>query len=248
MVMAEEKRSMFTEQTIEYRAGDIACKGFLVYKNTTASTEKRAGVLIAPDYYGVSDFAREKAKNMAELGYVGFVVDMYGDGKLAKDKDEAKSLMMPLFNDRASLLQRVNAGFEQIKTFDMVHPNKIVAMGFCFGGLVALDLARSGANFQGAISFHGILAPANLKKETIKAKILVLHGYDDPMATPENVIAFANEMKAANADWEIDMYGNAMHAFTKPSANDPANGLLYNREADARSWIAMKNFLAEVTE
>lgn len=235
---------MYKEEGIEYSDGSTTFNGYYIYNDETAA--KKPGVLIAHDWLGISEFTRKKAKRLAELGYVGFAVDVYGHGKSAKNTEEASLLMAPLMNDRALLLQRIKAAFETIKEIKAVDAQSISAMGFCFGGVTVLDLARSGADVKGVVSFHGRLIPPNLRKHPIKAKILALHGYDDPMAPPEHVLAFAQEMKEAKANWEIDMYGNTMHSFTNPAANNASGGMVYNKEADERSWIAMKNFFAEV--
>lgn len=236
---------MYKEQNIEYSDGKNTYVGYYVYNDEGAV--KKPAVLVVHDWFGIGEFTRQKAKKLAELGYVGFAVDMYGQGKSAKDNDEAARLMKPIVEDRAMLLQRINAAFTTLNKIENIDAKNISAMGFCFGGLVALDLARSGADFKGVVSFHARLTPPNLaKKNLIKAKILVLHGYADPMAPPEDVLTFANEMNQAKANWEIDMYGDVVHSFTNPNANNVSGGMAFNKQADERSWNSMKNFFAEV--
>ncbi len=149
--------------------------------------------------------------------------------------------------DRKMLRKRIYAALNAVKLLPWVDDNKIAAIGFCFGGLCVLDLARSGADIRGVVSFHGLLAAAeNISNNQIKARILALHGHDDPMGPPEQVLAFQDELTKAGADWQMYIYGNTVHAFTNPIANDPSFGTVYQPDADRRSWIAMKNFLEEV--
>lgn len=230
---------------VEYRAGDTNLKGYVAYDDS--HKDKRPAVIVCHDWSGCNEFARAKADKLAELGYVGFAVDMYGDGKTASDKNNKIALMQPLLDDRNLLKQRITAAYETVQAMEQVDNSRIALIGFCFGGLCGLDLARSGANIQGIISFHGVLQPPTSTSTTkITAKILVLHGYADPMVPPEQVISFANEMNDAKADWQIHMYGHAKHAFTNPQADEPDLGLAYNKLADKRSWVSMENFLAEI--
>lgn len=235
---------MLVKKLIDYRDGNTLLEGFYVYDDQ--HTGKRPAVLVAHDWSGKNEFACKKAEKLAELGYVGFALDMYGKGKLGSTKEEKSALMSPLAADRTLLQHRILAAFETVKSLEQVDSARIGAIGFCFGGLCVLDLARSGADVKGVVSFHGLLnAPDKVTGKKIKAKILALHGYDDPMVTHDNVIQFGNEMTQAHVDWQLHMYGNTMHAFTNPEANDPGFGTVYNKIADVRSWEAMKDFFAE---
>lgn len=236
---------MLNTKLIEYRDGNDTLEGYCSYDES--QTGKRPAILVAHDWSGKNDMAKRKADQLAELGYVGFALDMFGKGKLGKTKEEKIALITPLMQDRTKLQARILAAFEAVKMINVTDHANIGAIGFCFGGLCALDLARSGADVKGVVSFHGLLqAPDNAAKHSIKAKILALHGFDDPMVTPDQVMRFGNEMTEAHADWQLHMYGNTMHAFTNPEANDPGFGTVYNKVADSRSWISMKNFFAEV--
>lgn len=236
---------MTTSQLIEYRDGDILLEGYLA-AGTPSSTNKPA-VIVVHDWSGKNDFACSKADKIAELGYIGFALDMYGKGKTGNTKEEKSALMQPLMQDRSQLQKRIIAAYNTVKKIPGVDQHKIAAIGFCFGGLCVLDLARSGADVTGVVSFHGLLgAPENLSPSKIKSKVLALHGYDDPMVTPDQVITFGDEMTAAKADWQLYMYGNTMHAFTNPQANDPGFGTVYNQTADSRSWQAMVDFFKEI--
>lgn len=219
--------------------------GFYAYDDTHQN--KRPVVLIVHDWSGQNDFARNKAKQLAEMGYVGFAVDMYGDKKEGQTKDEKLALMTPLIENRALLAERILAAVQAVKNIPMVDSTKIAVIGFCFGGLCALDVARSGEKVAGVISFHAVFwLPEKYQPQKIHAKVLALHGYDDPMAKPEQVQQFADEMTQSQADWQIHMYGNTAHAFTNPLANDPVDGTVYNAIADHRSWQSASNFLADI--
>lgn len=228
-----------------YHHDDQELHGFLVHKE--GMERALPAVIVAHDWTGRGEFACQKAKQLAEMGYVGFALDMYGQGQIGSNNDEKMALMQPLYSDRSLLGKRLHAAFEAIKTIPVVDNDRIAIIGFCFGGLCALDLARSGVDIRGAISFHGLLnKPEHLKSEKIKAKIMVLHGYDDPMVKPEQVLTFCQEMTEANADWQMHMYGQVKHAFTNPQAHDDNLGLIYDEVAARRSWQAMSQFLQEI--
>lgn len=232
-------------QKIQYHDGDILLEGYLAVDESKPG--KRPAVIVAHDWTGLNDLAKKRAERLAQLGYVGFALDMYGQGKLGKDNTEKSELIAPFMQERKLLRKRTLAAYETIKNHAMVDKNRIGAIGFCFGGLCVLDLARSGADLNGVVSFHGLLNPLPSNMETsVKAKILALHGYDDPMVRPEQVIAFADEMTVAKADWQFHMYGNTMHGFTNPLANDPAFGTVFSPVADMRSWTEMECFFAEI--
>lgn len=232
------------QQSIEYLDGSTTLIGYLAVK---PSQEKLPLVLVAHTWAGRDEFVCKKAEALAELGYAGLAIDMFGNAKVGKNVEENANLIQPFMQDRAMLRRRVNAAYNAAKSIDGVDKNRIAAIGFCFGGLCVLDLARSGADLKGVVSFHGLLsAPENLPNETIRAKILALHGYDDPMATHDQVHQFEQEMTTAHVDWQLHMYGNTKHGFTNPQASDQKLGIVYNPIADKRSWQSMKNFLAEI--
>ena len=234
---------MHTE-TLEYNDGQQKCKAFVA---SADATSKRPAVLISHAWGGQGEFEREKARKLAELGYVGFALDNYGDGKTGSSMDENSKLMQPFMDDRAKLRQRLLAGMTAAKNHSAVDSSKIAIIGFCFGGLCALDLARAAKDLKGSVSFHGLFYPPELgPQQDIAAKVLILHGWDDPMAKPEAVLAIAHEMTEAKADWQIHAYGHTSHAFTNPQMNMPENGMQYKAAADKRSWQSMKNFLEEI--
>ncbi|MBK8817364.1 MAG: dienelactone hydrolase family protein [Methylococcaceae bacterium] len=233
------------ENTLVYKDGETVLEAFFAFDDSV--TGRRPGVLINHAWCGRDSFVADKARKMAELGYVGFALDMYGKGVLGTGPSENAKLMQPFIDDRPKLQQRIKAALNTVKLLPWIDDSNIAAMGFCFGGLCVLDLARTGADIKGVVSFHGLLsAPENTQGTKIKAKILALHGHDDPMVPPEQVLAFQQEMTKAGADWQFVTYGNTMHAFTNPMANNPGFGTVYQADADRRSWMAMKNFFAEV--
>jgi dienelactone hydrolase len=233
------------ENTVVYMDRDVALEAFFAFDDSVSG--RRPAVLISHAWGGRDGFVADKARKIAGLGYVGFALDMYGKGVLGSGAEENAKLMQPFMADREKLQKRIKAALNAVKLLPWVDENKIAAMGFCFGGLCVLDLARTGVDIKGVVSFHGLLgAPGNTQVNKIKAKILALHGRDDPMGLPEQVLAFQEEMTQAGADWQFVSYGNTVHAFTNPVANDPGFGTVYKADADRRSWQAMKNFFDEI--
>ena len=231
--------------TVGYLDGDVLLEAFFAFDD--ALIGRRPAVLINHTWVGRDRFVAEKSNKMAELGYIGFAVDMYGKGVLGTSPEQNSALMQPFMEDRLLLQKRMQAALYAVRLLPWVDDHNIAAIGFCFGGLCALDLARSGSDVKGVVSFHGMLgAPVNNLDKPIKAKVLALHGHDDPLATPEQVLAFEQEMTLAGVDWQLQCYGHTAHAFTNPLANDRDHGMVYHAQADSRSWLAMKNFLAEI--
>lgn len=232
-------------KTIEYTDGDVELEGFFAYDDSRGGA--MPGVLVSHAWGGRDPFVCDKARKLAELGYAGFALDMYGKGVLGSGPEENASLMQPFLEDRALLQKRMRAALATLQEQPQVDESRVAAMGFCFGGLCVLDLARTGVDLSGVVSFHGLLgAPGNTAGTPIKAKVLVLHGHDDPMVPVEQVVALQRELTEAGADWQVHSYGHTMHAFTNPVANDTSFGTVYNSVADRRSWQSLQNFLAEV--
>jgi dienelactone hydrolase len=231
--------------TVGYLDGDVLLEAFFAYEDSFSG--RRPAVLINHTWAGRGEFVAEKAKKIAALGYVGFAVDMYGKGVLGSSPEENAKLMQPFMDDRIMLQKRMGVALYAVKLLPWVDDSKIAAIGFCFGGLCSLDLARTGADLKGVVSFHGLLgAPGNTQGIAIKANILALHGHDDPLGPVEQVLTFEQEMTKAGADWQLHTFGNTMHAFTNPAVNDPDSGMVYQPDADRRSWLAMENFLTEI--
>lgn len=238
---------MIKTKKISYTNGQDIFQGVVAWDSS--SQAKRPAVLVAHAYFGQLQFEENKAIALAEIGYVGFAIDMYGKGKRASSPEEARSLMGELNANRAELLARIQLGLKTAQEFELTNPTKMAAIGFCFGGKCVLDLARSGENLKGVASFHGIYDKPELNQNTpIKAAVLVFHGWEDPLATPKQTVALAQELTERNADWNICAYGHTGHAFTNPNANSPETGMLFNKKSTNRSWRSLTNFLAELFE
>ena len=233
-------------ETVEYKDGDTVCEGAVAFDDT--SKTPRPGVLLVPDWMGAGDYAKGRAKQVAALGYVCFVADIYGKGVRPANAGEAGGLAGKYKADRPLLRQRVKAALGELKKNPLVVKAKTCAMGYCFGGTTVLELARSGADVAGVVSFHGGLdSPNPADGKNIKGKVLVLHGADDPFVKPAEVAAFQEEMRGNKIDWQMVYYGDAVHSFTRPDAGtDKSKGAAYQEAADKRSWEAMKEFYAEV--
>lgn len=230
---------------VQYRHEQTILEGFFAYDDSVGGPLPT--VMISHAWAGRDEFVCNKACRLAELGYAAFALDMYGKGVLGSGPDENGRLMAPFIEDRSLLQARMRTALDTVRMLPQVDPGRVAAMGFCFGGLCVLDLARTGVDLRGAISFHGLFdPPGNTRGQRIQAKVLALHGYDDPMVPPAKVIALAEELTSAGADWQIHAYGNTVHAFTNPRANDPGFGTVYDAAADRRSWQSLRNFLAEV--
>tara|TARA_R110002167_G_scaffold89012_6_gene240087 strand:- start:22486 stop:23202 length:717 start_codon:yes stop_codon:yes gene_type:complete len=231
---------------IEYQDGDTTLEGYLAWDET--ANEQRPVVIVAHDWSGRRELACDAAETMVDLGYVGFALDLYGQGVFGKDGDTAgnSALMTPFAEDRALLRRRIQVALDTVRDLSQVDPSRVAAIGYCFGGMAVLELARSGADVEGVISVHGLLHQGDIANEKIVAKVLCLHGHDDPMGPPDKVLGFEGEMSAAQADWQVHVYGGAKHAFTNPQANDQGLGTVYNALANQRAQRAIADFLAEL--
>ncbi len=232
-------------QQIQYEDNGVILEGHVAWNDV--SDKPKPGILVSHAWAGRTDFENEKAQKLAKQGYVGFALDLYGRGIVGSDPTENAALMQPFLDDRRLLQKRMLLAVDQLKKLDQTNQDRIAAIGFCFGGLAVLDLARTGVSVSGVVSFHGLLgSPNNTYDNKITAKILLQHGWLDPLATPEQVLEFAKEMSKMDADWQLNAYGGAMHAFTNPKANDPSNGMKYDKVVEKRSWESMSSFLDEI--
>lgn len=233
-------------ETVEYKEGDTTLEGYLIYDDAIVS--KRPGILVVHQWKGAGEYEKKRAEMLARLGYIAFVADIYGKGVRPQSMQDASAQAAKYKNDRVLLRKRVGAGLDQLKKARMVDANNTAAIGYCFGGTTVLELARSGADVDGVVSFHGGLGtPTPEDAKNIKAKVLALHGADDPHVPPAEVQGFKEEMQKGNVNWQLNSYGDAVHSFTDWNAgHDKSRGAAYNEQADKRSWEAMRMFFEEL--
>lgn len=231
---------------VEYKHGETVLEGYLAYDDSIEA--KRPGILVVHEWRGLNDYSKSRAEQLAGLGYVALAVDMYGKGIRAKDHEEAAKLSGIYRNDRNLMRERAKAGYEFLKNTKGVDPERIAAIGYCFGGTTVLEMARAGFDVKGVASFHGGLGtPLPAKSGEIKAKVIVFHGAEDTFVSPEELSGFQDEMRQAGADWQLMAFGGAVHSFTVPQAgSDKSTGVAYDEKADKRSWAVLLDFLNEI--
>lgn len=244
--LAAAAPAALVEQKVTYGHAGTTLEGLLVYDD--ALEGQRPGVLVVHQWLGLTDNERMRARMLAELGYVALAADVYGQGVRPANVQEAQAEAGKYYGDRALFRGRLAAGLAQLKALAVVDPDRVAAVGYCFGGGGVLELARSGAELAGVVSFHGSLdTPLPAGPQDVKAAILVCHGAVDPYVKPEAVQGFVQEMETAGADYQLIMYAGAVHAFTQKGAgDDPSRGAAYDADADRRSWRHMQDFFAEI--
>jgi dienelactone hydrolase len=245
-IMNTSAEAAIHTEDVEYKSGDTVLEGFLAYDD--ANSKPRPGVLLIHDWMGVGDYAKSRARQLAELGYVAFAADIYGKGVRPSGPKEASALAAKYKDDRALYRERLKAGLDRLASEKLVAPGQVAVIGYCFGGTGALELARSGAALKGVVTFHGGLSnPTPDDAKNIHCPVLVLHGADDPLVNADEVAAFKSEMDKAKAKYEFIAYPGAVHSFTRPDAgNDNSKGFAYNEEADKKSWAEMKRFFGQI--
>jgi dienelactone hydrolase len=245
ILMATEVQAKMMSKTVEYQQDGTVLQGFLVYDDSLQ--EKQPGILVVPEWWGLNDFAKDIARQLAVLGYVALAADMYGGGYVTTDREEAAKLAA-IRDDPPLLRARAQAGLQALAADPHVDPKRLAAIGFCFGGTTVLQLAYSGADLSGVVSFHGGLpqaSPEDLKR--ITAAILVLHGADDSHVPMTDLTAFEEALRQAKLDWQIVCFSGAVHGYMNPANGDnPASGVAYQAVAARRSWQYMQDFFREI--
>ncbi|MFC1748241.1 dienelactone hydrolase family protein [Pseudomonadota bacterium] len=236
-------------QELDYKSGDTVLKGFIAFDD--AIKGKRPGVLVVHEWWGHNDYARKRATQLAEMGYVALAVDMYGDGKQAAHPDDAKKFSSEIAQNMDVGKARFMAAMETLKQNKATDVDKIAAIGYCFGGAVVLQMAREGVDLDGVVSFHGSLGTSSpAKPGVVKARVLVAHGAEDPFIPGEHILGFIDEMNTAKADYQLMVYSGAKHSFTNPAANQFGAKfslpLEYSKKADEASWADMQRFFEEI--
>lgn len=231
---------------LDYADGETVCQAYVAHAPSGGA--RRPCVLVAHAWAGQNEAIRATTERLAHLGYVGFALDVYGKGIRGGEADDNSHLMAPYMARRDLLRRRLLAGLDAARRHPLVDPDRIAALGYCFGGLCVLDLARSAPpDLKAVVSIHGVLQPPDLGPQApIHAQVLVLHGWEDPVSPPPDVLAIARELTEAGADWQLHAYGHAKHAFTYEGANDPQAGIAYDAPAARRAWATTKAFLEEV--
>ncbi len=237
-------------EEIQYRDGETKLNGYLAYD--AAIKNKRPGILVVHEWWGHNEYARKRADMLAELGYVAFAVDMYGEGKLADHPDDAGKFMKQVTSNMSLAEQRLDAAMNILQQQEFTDNTRMAAIGYCFGGAMVLHLARIGTDIDGVVSFHGSLGTKSpAKKDVVRAKMLVLHGEEDPFIPQEQVDAFKEEMNNAGVNYEFIAYPHVKHSFTNPQANNFAKkfdlpALEYDQHADEDSWLRMQEFFKSI--
>jgi dienelactone hydrolase len=238
----------FKEVNITYKVDGVTLNGYIVYDQNKIG--KRPAVLVVPEWWGMNDYTKMRAKMLAELGYIAMTVDMYGNGKIAADPKEALELATPFYKDPASAKRRLEAAIGKIKEFQQCDAGNMAAIGYCFGGSMVLNSAKLGINLKGVVSFHGGLAGVPANKELLKAKILVCHGGSDKFVPQKDIDAFRQQLDSIGATYSFKTYANATHAFTNPNATRVGKEfnmpIEYNADADRNSWSDMVLFFEEL--
>lgn len=233
---------------VEYEHEGVKLKGYLAYDSELPSKGKLPGVLIIHEWWGLNDYAKRRARMLAELGYAAFAADMYGAGKVTDQRDQAAKWSGELYGSPL-IRSRARAGLDVLANLPFVDVDRMAAIGYCFGGTTVLELAYSGAPLRGVVSFHGgLTAPNSSDYDQIKAKFLILHGADDPFVSQEKILETQKGLREAGVDWQMIYYGGAMHSFTNPAADGSIPGAQYNAKADARSWEHMRLYFREIMQ
>jgi dienelactone hydrolase len=247
-IIPPKASTMIKEENIKYTIEGKTYHGFVTWDDS--KTGKRPAILVVHEWWGLNDYSKSRAKQLAAIGYIAMAVDMYGDGKTAANPKEAKELATPFYMDPQLAKTRLDAALKKLKEYKQTDEGRLAAIGYCFGGSVVLNAARLGSDLKGVVSFHGGLIGAPANKSLLKAKILVCHGAADKFVTQDDVNKFKHDMDSIGADYSFKSYANATHAFTNPNATATGKKfdmpIEYNAEADKASWNDMRDFLTRI--
>lgn len=247
-IKESEKASNLKEENITYSGDGITMDGYVVYDANKEGL--RPAVLVVPEWWGLNDYPKMRARKLAELGYIAMAIDVYGNGKTVDNPDDAGKMATPFYQNPKMAKARFDAALNKLKTYSQADTNNIAAVGYCFGGGMVLNMARLGENLKGVVSFHGGLVGAPADKDLLKAKILVCHGADDQFVKPEEVAKFKKQMDSIGANYTFKQYPNAGHSFTNPRSTEVGEKfkipVRYNAAADSASWNDMKDFFGRV--
>lgn len=246
MTLATTAPAAVQTETVRYRDGDQELQGYVAWDD--AATDKRPGVLVVHEWWGLNDYAKQRARMLAELGYVAFAVDMYGDGKVTRHPKEAGAWSSRISTNQAAWQQRALAGLAQLRKHAKVDADRMAAIGYCFGGSTVMQITYAGADLKGVASFHGALPPPTEEQaKNIRASIFVAHGNADGFIPTERVLQFQAALDKAGADWQMTSYGGARHGFTNPAAGEYGiDNIQYDEAADQRSWAQLQWFFEEI--
>ncbi|MEO7120995.1 MAG: dienelactone hydrolase family protein [Ginsengibacter sp.] len=248
MTDSSNNKTGIIEQPVSYNVNGKTYDGYVTYDSN--QTGKRPAILVVHEWWGLTDYPRSRAKQLAGLGYIAMAVDMYGDGKIADDPKTAQELATPYYKDPMLAKTVLDAAIDKLKTFPETDSSKMAAIGYCYGGYVVLNAAKLGANLKGVVSFHGDLSGAPVNKDLLKAQVLVCHGEADQFVTAQSVDAFKKSMDSAGIPFTFKSYPNATHAFTNPKATEMGKKfnmpIAYNAAADSASWNDMKDFFKKI--
>jgi dienelactone hydrolase len=242
------KEAAVKEETITYKGDGVTMKGFVAYDSS--GTGKRPAVLIVHEWWGLNDYPKMRARELAKLGYVAFAMDMFGDGKVVDNPGAAEKMVTPFYQNPKKAKARMDAALATLRGLPQTDSAKVAVIGYCFGGGMAINAARLGEHVNGVVSFHGSLLGTPAKKELLKAKILVCNGADDKFLPPADIDQFKKQMDSIGADYTFKDYPNAGHAFTNPNATNIGKQfnipIAYNAAADSASWKDMREFLDRI--
>ena len=246
VLVATTANAKVVTRAVTYQHEKVTLEGFLAFDDSIKG--KMPGVLVVHEWWGLNDYARKRAAQLAGMGYIAFALDMYGKGKVTSHPKEAGEWVKEITSNVEAWGQRAMAGLKVLEKDPRTDPNRVAAIGYCFGGATVQQLAYSGANLRGIVSFHGsLLAPTEDQAGKVKAKILICHGASDPMTKPETIQTYIAAMEKTGLDWQMIIYGGAKHSFTNPDADKAGmEGLKYSKSADQRSWEHMKVFFKEI--